>query len=45
MQNLPLPLARDVVLIGGGHTHALFLRRWGMKPVPGARLTLSLIHI
>ncbi len=40
MQNLPLPLARDVVLIGGGHTHALFLRRWGMKPVPGARLTV-----
>ena len=26
----PLPLTRDVVLIGGGHTHALVLRRWGM---------------
>lgn len=36
----PLPLTRDVVLIGGGHTHALVLRRWGMKPLPGARLTL-----
>ena len=35
-----LPLTRDVVLIGGGHTHALVLRRWGMAPVPGARLTL-----
>jgi len=34
------PLVRDVVLVGGGHAHALLLRRWGMKPVPGARLTL-----
>ncbi len=34
------PLTREVVLIGGGHTHALLLRRWGMAPVPGARLTL-----
>ncbi|SMX23845.1 selenide, water dikinase SelD [Boseongicola aestuarii] len=37
---LPLPLVSDVVLIGGGHAHALLLRRWGMKPIPGARLTL-----
>ena len=36
----PLPLTRDVVLIGGGHTHALVLRKWGMNPLPGARLTL-----
>lgn len=35
-----LPLTQDVVLIGGGHSHALLLRAWGMKPLPGARLTL-----
>ncbi len=36
----PLPLTQEVVFIGGGHTHALVLRSWGMKPLPGARLTL-----
>ncbi|MBL9060593.1 MAG: FAD-dependent oxidoreductase, partial [Mangrovicoccus sp.] len=35
-----LPLVRDVVFVGGGHTHALALRMWGMAPVAGARLTL-----
>lgn len=35
-----LPLTRDLVLIGGGHTHALVLRMWAMDPLPGARLTV-----
>ena len=34
------PLTRDLVLIGGGHAHALVLRKWGMDPLPGARLTI-----
>ncbi|MCX7888637.1 MAG: selenide, water dikinase SelD [Rhodobacteraceae bacterium] len=39
-----IPLTRDLVLIGGGHTHALVLRMWGMNPLPGARLTLVSPH-
>jgi selenide,water dikinase len=35
-----IPLVRDVVFVGGGHTHALVLRMWGMAPVAGVRLTL-----
>ncbi|MGJ8584754.1 MAG: selenide, water dikinase SelD [Marinosulfonomonas sp.] len=35
-----LPLTRNLLLIGGGHTHALLLRKWGMHPLPGARVTL-----
>ena len=40
MQDNPLPLIRDLVLIGGGHSHALVLRMWGMNALPGIRLTL-----
>lgn len=35
-----LPQTRDILLIGGGHAHALVLRMWGMTPLPGARLTV-----
>lgn len=35
-----IPFTRDLVFIGGGHTHALVLRAWGMNPLPGVRLTV-----
>ena len=31
---------RDVVLVGGGHAHALVIRRFAMQPLPGVRMTL-----
>jgi selenide, water dikinase len=34
------PLVQDVVLVGGGHAHALVARMWAMDPTPGLRLTI-----
>jgi len=36
----PLPITRDLVLLGGGHAHALVLKKWAMNPLPGASVTL-----
>lgn len=40
MQTDRFPFVKDLVLIGGGHAHALILRAWAMRPQPGVRLTV-----
>ncbi len=40
MQTSAVPIVRDIVLVGGGHSHVVAVRYFAMHPLPGVRVTL-----
>jgi selenide,water dikinase len=34
------PIVKDVVLVGGGHAHALVAQMWAMQPLAGVRISI-----
>lgn len=40
MKSVDAPPLRDIVLLGGGHANVQVLKRFGMRPEPGLRLTI-----
>jgi selenide, water dikinase len=40
MQTSDQPILRDIVLVGGGHSHVVALKSFAMQPMAGVRLTV-----